>query len=99
MTDYSFIDNDGQRYIYLDIDVMIERGNRFYCTFRYKAPYSFNLSAGKWCANFDGLTDALFERYPTLSHRRDLRIHIEDAQPVRPNVRRPTLRSNAFGHQ
>ena len=43
---YSFLDNMGRRYIKLDIDIMTCNGMRYFTTFRYTAPVSFDLSMG-----------------------------------------------------
>ena len=43
---YSFRDNMGRRYIKLDIDIMTCNGKKYFTTFRYTAPVSFDLSMG-----------------------------------------------------
>ena len=80
--EYSFLDNMGRRYIKLDIDIMTCNGMRYFTTFRYTAPVSFDFSQG-WVTDCSGLPDSLFEQYPTLAHRKDIRICLNDAKVVK----------------
>lgn len=38
----SYVDSNGKRWITLDIDIMVNHGERFFCTFRYTAPVTFD---------------------------------------------------------
>lgn len=80
--EYSFLDSNGRRHIRIDVDIMTCNGTRYFTTFRYTAPVSFDFSQG-WVTDCSGLTDSLFEKYPTLSHRNDIRICINDAKVVK----------------
>ena len=82
---HSFLDNMGRRYIKLDIDIMTCNGEKYFTTFRYTAPVSFDLSirGGVWAADLSGLPDSIFEKYPTLARRDDIRICLNDAKVVK----------------
>ena len=81
---YSFLDNMGRRYIKLDIDIMTCNGMRYFTTFRYTAPVSFDLSmGGVWAADLSGLPDSIFEKHHTLARRDDMRICLNDAKIVK----------------
>lgn len=80
--EYSFLDSMGRRHIRLDVDIMTCNGTRFFTTFRYTAPVSFDFSQG-WVTDCSGLPDSLFEQYPTLAHRKDIRICLNDAKVVK----------------
>ena len=80
--EHSFIDSMGRRHIRLDVDIMKCNGARYFTTFRYTAPVSFDFSNG-WVVDCSGLPDSLFDKYPTLSHRNDIRICINDAKVVK----------------
>ena len=80
--EHSFLDNTGRRYIKLDIDIMTCNGTKFFTTFRYTAPVLFDFSQG-WVTDCSGLQDRLFDKYPTLSHRKDIRICLNDAKVVK----------------
>lgn len=80
--EHSFLDSIGRRYIRLDIDIMTCYGEKFFTTFRYTAPVSLDFSHG-WVTDCSGLPDSLFEKYPTLSHRNDIRICLNDAKVVK----------------
>ena len=43
---------------------------------------SFDFSQG-WVTDRSGLPDSLFEQYPTLAHRKDIRICLNDAKVVK----------------
>lgn len=77
------MDSDGNRTATLLIDVMVEHGERFFCTFRYKAPVCLDLSAG-WHIDYTGLMSQLIDRYPSLGKRDDVVICLEDAVIVKP---------------
>lgn len=38
---------------------------------------------GGWAADLSGLPDSLFEKHPTLAHRNDIRICLNDAKVVK----------------
>ena len=57
-------------------------GTKFFTTFRYTAPVLFDFSQG-WVTDCSGLPNSLFDKYPTLSHRKDIRICINDAKVVK----------------
>ena len=80
--EYSFLDSMGKRHIRIDVDIMTCNGTRYFTTFRYTTPVSFDFSHG-WFTDCSGLTDSLFEKYPTLSNRNDIRICINDAKVVK----------------
>ena len=80
--EYSFLDSMGMRHIIIDVDIMTCNGTRYFTTFRYTAPVSFDLSHG-WVTDCSGLPDSLFEKYPTLANRNDIRICINDAKVVK----------------
>ena len=80
--EYSFLDSIGRRHIRIDVDIMTCNGTRYFTTFRYTAPVSFDFSHG-WVTDCSGLTDSLFDKYPTLSNRNDIRICINDAKVVK----------------
>lgn len=80
--EHSFLDNTGRRYIKLDIDIMTCNGTKFFTTFRYTAPVLFDFSQG-WVTDCSGLPNSLFDKYPTLSHRKDISICINDAKIVK----------------
>ena len=80
--EHSFLDNMGRRHIRLDVDIMTCNGTRYFTTFRYIAPVSFDFSQG-WVTDCSGLPDSLFEQYPTLAHRKDIRICLNDAKVVK----------------
>ena len=80
--EYSFLDSMGRRHIRIDVDIMTCNGTRYFTTFRYTAPVSFDLSHG-WVTDCSGLPDSLFEKYPTLANRNDIRICINDAKVVK----------------
>lgn len=42
----SYVDSNGKRWITLDIDIMVNHGERFFCTFRYTAPVTFDYEIG-----------------------------------------------------
>ena len=44
--EHSFIDSMGRRHIRLDVDIMKCNGARYFTTFRYTAPVSFDFSQG-----------------------------------------------------
>ena len=68
----------------LDIDIMTCNGMRYFTTFRYTAPVSFDLSmGGVWVTDLGGLPDSIFEKYPTLARRDDIRICLNDAKVVK----------------
>ena len=79
---YSVVDSCGNRTILLAIDIMVAYGQRFFCTFRYKAPVHPDVSLG-YVTELGGLEDALYERYPSLKNRDDVRICLADAKPIR----------------
>ena len=87
--EYSFLDSMGRRHIRIDVDIMTCNGTRYFTTFRYTAPVSFDFSHG-WVTDCSGLTDSLFEKYPTLSNRNDIRICINDAKVVKHTNKRIT---------
>ena len=80
--EHSFIDSMGLRHIGIDVDIMTCNGTRYFTTFRYTAPVSFDFSQG-WVVDCSGLTDSLFEKYPTLSRRKYIRICLNDAKVVK----------------
>ena len=82
--EHSFLDSMGRRHIRLDVDIMTCNGMRYFTTFRYTAPVSFDLSmGGGWAADLSGLPDSIFEKYPTLASRDDIRICLNDAKVVK----------------
>ena len=44
--EHSFLDSMGRRHIRLDVDIMTCNGMRYFTTFRYTAPVSFDFSQG-----------------------------------------------------
>ena len=54
----SFLDSMGRRHIRLDVDIMTCNGMRFFTTFRYTAPVSFDFSQG-WVVDCSGLPDSI----------------------------------------
>ena len=80
--EHSFLDSMGKRHIRLDVDIMTCYGTRFFTTFRYTAPVYLDFSQG-WVTDCSGLPDSLFEKYPTLAHRKDIRICLNDAKVVK----------------
>ena len=89
---YSTVDSWGNRTILLAIDIMVEHGERFYCTFRWKAPLEFSFSRG-WHVDGEGLEEALYKTYPTLRNRKDVLICLADAKPIRPSLTVPSHRN------
>lgn len=80
--EYSVVDSLGNRTLLLDIDIMIENGERFFRTFRYKAPVRLDLKIG-WCVDCETLSDEVDKAYPSLKNRKDVRICLTDAKPVK----------------
>lgn len=80
--EYSLLDSNGRRHIGIDVYIMTCNGTRYFTTFRYTAPVYFDFSHG-WVTDCSGLTDSLFEKYPTLSNRNDIRICINDEKVVK----------------
>ena len=78
----SYVDSNGKRWITLDIDIMVNHGERFFCTFRYTAPVTFDYEIG-WLTMLDNLQDALYKRYTSLQHRDDVRIILGDAKVLK----------------
>lgn len=81
--EHSFVDNNGWRFVFLDIDIMVQDGDRFFTTFRYKAPVSYDFVIGRWWIDADGLSDALYAKYPSLQKREDVRILLNKAKTVK----------------
>lgn len=80
---HSFVDGNGQRFIFLDIDIMLRNGERFFTTFRYKAPVHYDFYLGQWCVEADGLSDELNIKYSFLRNRTDVRICLNEAKFVK----------------
>ena len=80
--EYSVVDSLGNRTLLLDIDIMIENGERFFRTFRYKAPVRLDLEIG-WYVDLETLSDEVYKAYPSLKERNDVRICLTDAKPVK----------------
>ena len=80
--EYSVVDSWGNRTLLLDIDIMIENGERFFRTFRYKAPVRLDIKIG-WYVDCEALSDEVDKAYPYLKERNDVRICITDAKPVK----------------
>ena len=80
--EYSVVDSLGNRTLLLDIDIMIENGERFFRTFRYKAPVRLDLKIG-WYVDCETLSDEVDKAYPYLKERNDVRICLTDAKPVK----------------
>ena len=53
--EYSVVDSLGNRTLLLDIDIMIENGERFFRTFRYKAPVRLDFKIG-WYVDCETLS-------------------------------------------
>ena len=79
--EYSVVDSSGNRTLLLDIDIMIENGERFFRTFRYKAPVRLDFYTG-WYVDFESLSDEVDKAYTSLKYRNDVRICLNDAKPV-----------------
>ena len=80
--EYSVVDSWGNRTMLLDIDIMIEHGERFFRTFRYKAPVRLDLKIG-WYVDCETLSDEVDKAYPYLKARNEVRICLTDAKPVK----------------
>ena len=80
--EYSVVDSLGNRTMLLDIDIMIENGERFFRTFRYKAPVRLDFKIG-WYVDCETLSDEVDKAYPYLKERNDVRICLTDAKPVK----------------
>lgn len=80
--EYSVVDSWGNRTMLLDIDIMIENGERFFRTFRYKAPVRLDLEIG-WYVDCETLYDEVDKAYPYLKERNDVCICLTDAKPVK----------------
>lgn len=80
--EYSVVDSLGNRTLLLDIDIMIENGERFFRTFRYKAPVCFDFEIG-WYVDCETLSEEVDKAYPSLKNRKDVRICLTDAKPVK----------------
>ena len=80
--EYSVVDSCGNRTLLLEIDIMIENGERFFRTFRYKAPVRLDFEIG-WYVDCETLSDEVDKAYPYLKDRNDVRICITDAKPVK----------------
>lgn len=80
--EYSVVDSLGNRTLLLDIDIMIENGDRFFRTFRYKAPVRLNCEIG-WYVDCKSLSEEVDKAYPSLKKRNDVRICLTDAKPVK----------------
>lgn len=78
----SVVDSWGNRTLLLDIDIMIENGERFFRTFRYKAPVRLDFKIG-WYVDCETLSDEVYKAYPYLKERNDVRICLTDAKPVK----------------
>ena len=89
----SYVDSNGKRWITLDIDIMVNHGKRFFCTFRYTAPVTFDYEIG-WLTMLDNLQDALYKRYTSLQHRDDVRIILGDAKVVKHTTSVPLKRDD-----
>lgn len=72
--EYSFLDSMGRRHIRLDVDIMTCNGTRYFTTFRYTAPVSFDFSQG-WVTDCSGLPPAAIP-WHTESRRAAIKIHI-----------------------
>ena len=80
--EYSVVDSFGNRTLLLDIDIMIENGERFFRTFRYKAPVRLDFKIG-WYVDCETLSDEVYKAYPYLKERNEVRICLTDAKPVK----------------
>lgn len=80
--EYSVVDSWGKRTLLLDIDIMIENGERFFRTFRYKAPVRLDLKIGCY-VYCETLSDEVYKAYPYLKERNDVCICLTDAKPVK----------------
>lgn len=80
--EYSVVDSFGNRTMLLDIDIMIENGERFFRTFRYKAPVRLDLKIG-WYVDCETLSEEVDKAYPHLKERNDVLICLTDAKPVK----------------
>lgn len=80
--EYSVVDAWGNRTLLLDIDIMIDNGNRFFRTFRYKAPVRLDFKLG-WYVDCETLSEEVDNAYPSLKNRNDVRICLTEAKPVK----------------
>lgn len=80
--EYSVVDSCGNRTLLLDIDIMIENGERFFRTFRYKAPVRLDPETG-WCVDCETLADEIDKAYPVLKYRNDVRICLNEEKPIK----------------
>ena len=81
--EHSFLDSRGNRYIALDIDIMVKDGMKFYTTFRYLAPVHLDFTLGEWVIDLDRMTESIFCKYPSLEYRKDVRICLNSAKVVK----------------
>lgn len=81
--DLTFVDELGRRFASLDIDIMVENGEKFFTTFRYTSRVSLDFPSGNWMICCDYLDDQFLERYPSLRKRKDVRICLNDAKVVK----------------
>lgn len=70
--EHSFLDSMGRRHIRLDVDIMTCNGMRYFTTFRYTAPVSFDFSQG-WVTDCSGLPDGERVHPVTMWHRHGTR--------------------------
>ena len=62
---------------------MVRNGMKFYTTFRYLAPVNLDFTLGEWVIDLDRLTESLFFKYPSLEHRKDIRVCLNSAKVVK----------------
>ncbi len=61
-----------QRTVLLSFDVMLEKGTRYYATFKKEYPETFDLTLGKWVVNLETiekLKELVCQRFPSLRNR------------------------------
>lgn len=66
-------EEDGTRSVLVKVDVMLERGTRFYATFRKWMSVEPDLVLGRYVFDMKDLENAVIDRYPSL-RRKEFRL-------------------------
>lgn len=97
--EHSFVDGYGNRFIYLDIDIMVKKGDKFFATFRYMGRVHFDFSLGGWTVDCSDLYERLIEKYHSLENRKDVLICLNDAKVVKYKNRIHSYEENRKFHR
>lgn len=61
----------GVRYIRMNIDIMLNRGEKYYATYRGNVRMHADLALGEYIVLYEDVTAAVLERFPSLNDRKE----------------------------